>query len=302
MSADASCTSTSLSTQRQCGLRSRWSRRFRGTRPPALSCAIGIASMARPCGSASSTWGSQRSCLRPARRGRIRTSNASSGASVGISSSMSLCSTSGISGACSNRTWTIIIVFVRTYPWRWIVRSHAQSTLLSVGRWLPCPRSVVSITMMSDGRHESRAARLLGPSAPGTPGTPGTPEAGATHRGAPPRGVWSMSLTIILDDTLVAQLQVQAAARHLSVEALALQILSDAVVHEDDTAWRTGNQRRIALIRKQFAEGLSADEADELQQLQDMADQQVERFDVQRLDDVKQLYRQAKRLVDGASD
>jgi len=111
-----------------------------------------------------------------------------------------------------------------------------------------------------------------------------------------------MSLTIILDDTLVAQLQVQAAARHLSVEALALQILSDAVVHEDDTAWRTGNQRRIALIRKQFAEGLSADEADELQQLQDMADQQVERFDVQRLDDVKQLYRQAKRLVDGASD
>lgn len=111
-----------------------------------------------------------------------------------------------------------------------------------------------------------------------------------------------MSLTIILDDTLVAQLQVQAEACNLSVEALALQILSDAVVHEDDTTWRTGNQRRIALIRKQFAEGLSADEADELQQLQDMADQQVERFDAQRLDDIKQLYRRAKRLVDGASD
>ena len=111
-----------------------------------------------------------------------------------------------------------------------------------------------------------------------------------------------MSLTIILDDTLVAQLQVQAAARYLSVEALALHLLSPAVLHEDDPTWRTANQRRIALIRKQFAEGLRTDEADELQQLQDMADQQVERFDAQRLDDVQQLYRQAKRLVDGASD
>lgn len=89
-----------------------------------------------------------------------------------------------------------------------------------------------------------------------------------------------MSLTIILDDTLVAQLQVQAAARHLSVEALALHILSPAVVHEDDTTWQTANQRRIALIRKQFAEGLRAEEADELQQ----------------------LYRQAQRLVDGAPE
>ena len=67
-----------------------------------------------------------------------------------------------------------------------------------------------------------------------------------------------MSLTMILDDTLVAQLQVQAKTRNLSVEALALQILSHAVVHEDDTTWRTDNQRRIALIRKLFAEGLSA--------------------------------------------
>ena len=111
-----------------------------------------------------------------------------------------------------------------------------------------------------------------------------------------------MSLTIILDDTLVAQLQEQAAARNLSVEALALHILSHAMVHEDDTTWRTANQRRIALIRKQFAEGLTPDEADELQQLQDMADHQVERLDAQRLDDVHQLYRQAQRLIDRASE
>jgi plasmid stability protein len=78
-----------------------------------------------------------------------------------------------------------------------------------------------------------------------------------------------MPVTITLDDNLVAQLQVQAAARNLSVEVLALQILSEAIANEYDAAWRACNQRRIALIRKQFAEGLSTDEAGELQQLQD---------------------------------
>jgi len=108
-----------------------------------------------------------------------------------------------------------------------------------------------------------------------------------------------MSVTITLDDNLVAQLQVQAEARHLSVAVLALQILSEAIANEDDAAWRACNQRRIALIRKQFAEGLSTDEVGELQQLQDRADQQVERFDEQLLDAVKQLHRKAKRIVDG---
>lgn len=81
-----------------------------------------------------------------------------------------------------------------------------------------------------------------------------------------------MSVTITLDDNLVTQLQAQAEARHLSVEALALQILGDAVADGNDAEWRACNQRRIELIRQQFAEGLSADEAGELQQLQDVAD------------------------------
>ena len=111
-----------------------------------------------------------------------------------------------------------------------------------------------------------------------------------------------MSVTITLDDNLVAQLQVQAEARNLSVEVLALQILSEAMANEDNAAWQSCNQQRIALIRKQFAEGLSADEADELQQLQNMADAQVERFDKRMLDDVQRLYSKAKRIIDGASD
>src|SRR5215510_11775378 len=115
------------------------------------------------------------------------------------------------------------------------------------------------------------------------------------------RGVDGMSVTITLNDNLVAQLQVQAEACNLSVEALALHILEEAVTNGDNVAWRVCNKRRIELIRKQFAEGLPPDEADELQQLQDMADQHVERFDERMLDDVKRLYSQAKRIVDASS-
>jgi hypothetical protein len=108
-------------------------------------------------------------------------------------------------------------------------------------------------------------------------------------------------VTITLDNILAARLQAQAEARNLSVEALALQILSEAVTNGDDAEWRAYNQRRIALIRQQFAAGLSADKARELQQLQDLADRHVERFDERLLHDVKRLYSRAKRIVDASS-
>jgi plasmid stability protein len=110
-----------------------------------------------------------------------------------------------------------------------------------------------------------------------------------------------MAITITLDDHLAAQLQARAAARNLSLEALALQILGDAVANGDDTAWHACNQRRIELIRKQFAAGLQPEEAHELQQLQTRADQHVERLDERLLGDINQLYRKAQRLVDGSS-
>jgi predicted transcriptional regulator len=110
-----------------------------------------------------------------------------------------------------------------------------------------------------------------------------------------------MSVTITLDDNLVAQLQSQAEARNLSVAELALHILGEAVTNGGDAEWQACNQRRIELIRKQFAEGLRPDEVGELQQLQEMADQHLERFDERMLDDVKQLYSKAKRIVDASS-
>lgn len=110
-----------------------------------------------------------------------------------------------------------------------------------------------------------------------------------------------MAITITLDGDLAEQLQSQANARHLSVEALARQILGDALAHEDNAAWERCNQRRVGLIQKQFAEGLSPEETSELQQLQDKADRHVERFDDRFLDNVKHLYTKAKRIVDASS-
>ena len=110
-----------------------------------------------------------------------------------------------------------------------------------------------------------------------------------------------MGVTIMVDDYLAAQLQAQAQARNLSMEALVRQILSEAVANGEDAEWQACNQRRIALIRKRFAEGLCPDEERELQQLQEMADRYVERFDERLFDDVKQLYSKARRIVDASS-
>lgn len=110
-----------------------------------------------------------------------------------------------------------------------------------------------------------------------------------------------MVVTITLDDHLAARLQAQAAARHLSVEALALQLLAQVVDNEDDAAWQAVNQRRIALLQKQCTDALSPDEASELQHLQDMADQYLAPLDERMLDHVKHLHSQVKRIVDTSS-
>ncbi len=109
-----------------------------------------------------------------------------------------------------------------------------------------------------------------------------------------------MAISISLDDELATQLQVRADALNLSVDELARQILGEAVVTRRETgaAWHACNQRRVELSRKQFAEGLSAEESSELQQLQDQADQHVEHLDEQRLDDLNHLLSKAKRIVD----
>ena len=74
-----------------------------------------------------------------------------------------------------------------------------------------------------------------------------------------------MPLTITVTDPLAIKLQSEAAARKISVEQFALEVLGQAVQSEE---WASANRRRLALIRQQFAGGLTATEEVELQELQ----------------------------------
>ena len=89
-----------------------------------------------------------------------------------------------------------------------------------------------------------------------------------------------MPVTIELNDALAAQLQSKAAARQLSLEEFALNLLGGAVGQiESADRWRSQNQRRLELIRTSCARALSAHEQVELQQLQDSLDLRLEPLD-----------------------
>ena len=60
-----------------------------------------------------------------------------------------------------------------------------------------------------------------------------------------------MTLSITLDEAMTVQLQQHAAARQVSMEECATQLLSEAVAQlADTTRWQQYNQRRVALIHK----------------------------------------------------
>ena len=98
-----------------------------------------------------------------------------------------------------------------------------------------------------------------------------------------------MASVILLDENLAAQLKRQAEAKSLSVEQYAREILGQAVATETDLAWRACNERRVALIRRQFSGGLTGHEEAELRRLQEQADEQLDQLDEQRLADVRRL-------------
>jgi hypothetical protein len=107
-----------------------------------------------------------------------------------------------------------------------------------------------------------------------------------------------MTITINLSDPLAAKLAGRARSERVSVEELAVGILSEAVDSPPETsAWTTQNTRRIALIRKRFVGGLTPDEERELQRLQAIADQHLEQLDRKMLDDLEQMRLAAERAV-----
>lgn len=81
-----------------------------------------------------------------------------------------------------------------------------------------------------------------------------------------------MSVTITLRDELADDLARQAEARQVSLEELATRILEEAVGDNGgETAWFKLNSRRLALISKEYASGLTDAETAELAVLQDAA-------------------------------
>jgi hypothetical protein len=109
-----------------------------------------------------------------------------------------------------------------------------------------------------------------------------------------------MTITINLSDPLATKLAGRARAQRVSVEELAVGILSDAVDSPRETAdWTAQNKRRVTLIRKGFANGLTADEERELQQLQTIADLHLEQLDRKMLDDLEQMRLATERAAAG---
>jgi len=107
-----------------------------------------------------------------------------------------------------------------------------------------------------------------------------------------------MPLTITVKDPLARELQSAADQRNIAVEQLANELLGQAV-HEHE--WPAANRRRLALIRKQFAEGLNASETAELQGLQYQADQRLETLDSEMLKDISSMERAAAEALNGST-
>jgi hypothetical protein len=103
-----------------------------------------------------------------------------------------------------------------------------------------------------------------------------------------------MSLTITVTDPLARQLQSEADSRNIPVEQFALEVLGQAVQQHDGPP---GNRRRLALIRKQFANGLTPEEVTELQELQCRADRHLEGLDAAMLKDVAEMEKAAEEAL-----
>jgi hypothetical protein len=110
-----------------------------------------------------------------------------------------------------------------------------------------------------------------------------------------------MTLTITLSDPLASRLQSRADTERVPVGELASRLLEHGIQSPlDAEPWRIANQRRLVLIQKRFSSGLSNEEAIELQQLQELADRQLEEMDMHLLHDVASMENAAQRIGDSA--
>jgi hypothetical protein len=111
-----------------------------------------------------------------------------------------------------------------------------------------------------------------------------------------------MNLTISLDETQTAHLQRQARSRQIAPEQLARDLLGTALnTMLEDEKWEECNRRRVELIHKSRAPGLTADEATKLDLLQSAVDQRLAPMDRQLLRAAEEMRRIAEGLPDEPS-
>jgi len=88
---------------------------------------------------------------------------------------------------------------------------------------------------------------------------------------------------------------------NIPVDQLASRLLESSVQAPLEPAqWTIVNKRRVALIKKRFDSGLTDEEQMELQQLQVLAERQVEELDRARLNDVARMEEAARRILGDA--
>lgn len=99
-----------------------------------------------------------------------------------------------------------------------------------------------------------------------------------------------MAITITVLEPLASRLQSRAQAEKVPIDELVSRLLENGMQRPLPPAdWRIANGRRITLIEKRFTGSLTDNEREELQRLQDLADQQLEEGDARMLQDVARL-------------
>jgi hypothetical protein len=108
-----------------------------------------------------------------------------------------------------------------------------------------------------------------------------------------------MNLTLSLDEALATQLREEASLRQLAPEQVACDILGCALGKlAEEKVWSQVNHRRVELLRKSRDSGLTAEESQELDDLQLAVDQRLEPMDRQLLTTAEQLRQLAEGLPD----
>ena len=107
-----------------------------------------------------------------------------------------------------------------------------------------------------------------------------------------------MPLTITVPDPLARLLQSRAQAEKIPVEELASRLLKTGLQNSlEPEQWVIANERRVARIEKQFRSGLTDQEQEELQQLQEIADRQLEELDALMLKDMTLMETTARKIL-----